>query len=183
MIASPIAAAIGHAAIAVGDNLDDGKANGSFKCHPFAFIGAMAITVLVAVNLVSCGPLMPMVTTIQPDGTKTTKPDHEETSYWGDLAKGLLHDLLVRPPAPLKEPVPVTPATVSTVPRWPPVRSASSTASRGGTSYRAGAPSISTQPVGECAPKSANAIVDATAMSPGRRGANPPPMPAHTTRS
>jgi len=97
-----VAAAVAHGALAMGDKADDGQVNGSFKsrCHPVAFLAALVI----ALGMSSC------VTTVGPNGEKTTKPDHEETSYWGDLVRDVLHDLIAEP-APSQPPaVPVTPA-------------------------------------------------------------------------
>lgn len=68
-IIPPIVAALGHAAIAIGDQLDDGVDNDSFRCSFFAF----ACALMLALCCVGCGTT---VTTV--DGTKTErKPDNE----------------------------------------------------------------------------------------------------------
>ncbi len=69
----------------------------------------------------------------------------------------------------------------------PPVRSASSTASCAGTAIAlvaeaAARTAARTRPA-DWAPRSANTIAEATAMSPASSGTNPPPIPAQSTNS
>lgn len=97
-IAPPVLATIGHAAIAIGDRVDDGEANNSFRCHPLAFVGACVLAVAVAVGFCSCS------ITTAPDGTRTQRYDPEAAKPWVDLARDLFAP--PRQPVPIIEPVP-----------------------------------------------------------------------------
>jgi len=97
-VVPPIFATIGHAAIAIGDRIDDGKANNSFQCSPLAVVFACVLSTLCVMGLTSC------VTTTTPDGTRTERYDAEATKPWLDLARDLFGP--PRQPAPLIEPFP-----------------------------------------------------------------------------
>lgn len=81
-IGPPCFLAIGHAVLAIGDQLDDGQKNNSFpgsvKCHPLTMIAACLICLLC---LSSCVTSTTTTTTTAPDGTttvteaKTSAPD------------------------------------------------------------------------------------------------------------
>lgn len=100
-IAPPVVAALGHAAMALGDALDDGERNDSFKirCSAFALIAAL----LVALACPSC------VSATAPDGTVTETPDRGLIDSATETGFRLL-DRLLPPPkaAPVAAPV-VTP--------------------------------------------------------------------------
>jgi hypothetical protein len=94
-VAPPIIAALGHAALAIGDHLDDGVDNDSFHCSPVAWILAFAVAVF---GLCAC------VETTAPDGTVTKTPDGAVIRSSFDYANSLL-DRYAPPVAQ-----PVTPA-------------------------------------------------------------------------
>lgn len=81
-IGPPCFLAVGHAILAIGDQLDDGQKNNSFpgsvKCHPLVMAAAAALACL---SMVSCVTSSTVTTTTAPDGTvtrtesKTSAPD------------------------------------------------------------------------------------------------------------
>lgn len=96
--AFPLLAGVVHLVKAFGDFADDGKINGSFRCAPLAFIGAIVLALLAC----SCA-----TTTTAPDGTVTVKkPDAQTTATWTEL----IRDLFTPKAVPQATEVPVTPA-------------------------------------------------------------------------
>jgi len=65
MLVPPLFGVLGHSALAIGDYLDDGVKNDSFKCAPLACLAALCVAVL---SLTSCG-----VVETKPDGTRIEK--------------------------------------------------------------------------------------------------------------
>lgn len=89
MLVPPLFGVIGHSALAIGDYLDDGVKNDSFKCAPLALLAAALIAVSACT---SC------TVTTAPDGTKVERTDTEAVGLIGKLAIEMVE--LFTPAAP-----------------------------------------------------------------------------------
>lgn|GEM_PF-1711820 len=94
MLVPPLFGVLGHSALAVGDYLDDGVKNDSFKCAPLACLAALCLAVL---GLTSCG-----VVETKPDGTKIEKkPDNTTIGLVVGVGLKVLELLHSEPAAPV----------------------------------------------------------------------------------